>query len=203
MTLRFALTGAILAAGVVVAPLAQAATVFTFSGGTDYLLPSDFGPAPSVPGLGAGTTVQHNATLGLSGPGRVTFSYLGTEAGYENRFLTGGMSFDNKSGSNPSFQQVFGAGSLDFAFDTVSPAQQVANGGNLSEYFGSIALFKLSDTSVYALFNDGARLWRRGGGGSPSGPAGGRPLASLRERLRRLSVRGAVRTPPVAQGALA
>jgi hypothetical protein len=52
-----------------------------------------------VPGLSAGTTVLHNATLGLSGPGRVTFRYLGTEADYENRFLGGGTSFDNKSGS--------------------------------------------------------------------------------------------------------
>ena len=129
VTLRFALAGAVLAVASAVAPLAQAATVFTFSGGSDYLLPSDFDPAPTVPELGAGTTVLRNATLGLSGPGRVSFSYLGTEAGYENRFLAGGMSFDNQSGSNPAFQQVFGAGPLDFAFDTVSPAQQVANGG--------------------------------------------------------------------------
>jgi transposase len=44
-------------------------------------------------------------------------------------------------------------------------------------------------------------LWRRGGGGSAPGPAGGGSLASIRERLRRFPVRGSLRTAPAAQGA--
>lgn len=46
-------------------------------------------------------------------------------------------------------------------------------------------------------------LWRGGCGGGTPGAAGGRPLAFVRERLRRFPVCGSVRTAPTAQGALA
>jgi hypothetical protein len=155
MNFRYALLGLALAAAA--APVAQAAS-FTFLGGGDYVLPGNFDPSPGVPGLGAGSHVLTNATLGLDGPGRVTFTFLGTEAGYDNRFgFAGEQLFANHSGPNPSVERIAGAGPLDFAFGTISPLQIVANGGSGGTW-GSIALYKLSDTSVYALYNDGATV---------------------------------------------
>jgi hypothetical protein len=155
MSFRFALLGLVLAGATAAASVAQAAS-FTFLGGDDYALPGNFDPSPAMPGLGAGSHVLTNATLGLSGPGRVTFTFLGTEAGYDNLFHFAGESlFANHSGTNPSVERIAGAGPLDFAFSTVSPAQLVANGASAGTW-GSIAFFKLSDTSVYALYNDGA-----------------------------------------------
>ena len=152
---RAALAGAVLAMAFAAAPMAQAVT-FTFTGGSDFVLPGNFDPAPPVPGVSGGTTVLRNATLGLSGPGRVTFSYIATEAGYDNQFRLGGTTiFQNHYGPNPAQESIVGAGPLDFAFSTTSPAQLVANGSSSGSY-GSIAFYKISDTSVYALFNDGA-----------------------------------------------
>jgi hypothetical protein len=156
MNPRIALAGAVMAAAVFVAPLAQAAS-FTLTG-SDYTLPWNFDPSPSVPGLGAGSTVKVNGALGLTGKAKVTFTYLGTEAGYDNQFRVGGTSiFQNHYGSNPSHEQVFGAGTLDFAFSTTSPFQLIANGSSYGTH-GSIALYQLNDKSVYALFNDGATV---------------------------------------------
>ena len=155
MISRVALAAALVAATVAVAPLAQAAT-FTFTGGESYVLPGNFDPSPSVPGVSGGTTVLRNGVLGLSGPGKVTFSYVGTEAGYDNQFLSGGTPiFSNHSGANSPVEKLAGAGPVDFAFSTASPFQLVANGSSSGSY-GSIALFRISDTSVYALFNDSA-----------------------------------------------
>lgn len=156
MNLKLAFAGALVAAAAM-APLAQAAS-FNLVGSNFSALPSDFNPSPAVPGLGAGSNVLLNGTLGLTGPGRVTFTYLGTEAGYENQFLAGGSTiFNNKSASNPITDQLFGPGTMDFAFRTANPLQVVQNGSSTGDY-GSIALFKLSDKSVYALFNDSATV---------------------------------------------
>lgn len=153
MKLSFTLASAVLAAALTGAPAAQAVT-FTFAGGTDFVLPDDYYPLTLTPGLTPGTTVLANGTLGLSGPGRVTFSYIGSDAGDSNRFLLGGTEiFNNRMESNPPVTTVLGAGPLDFAF-AFEPSQQVANGAS-SGFLNSIALFRVSDTSAYALFNDG------------------------------------------------
>jgi hypothetical protein len=142
-----------LAVGLMAASGASAVT-FTLAGGTDYMLPGNFNPTPGAPGLAAGATVQRNATLGLSDTGRVTVTYGGTEAGYINAFMLDGTSlFDNKGGPQPSVTADFGAGTLPFSFTTASPAGSFANGASQGSY-GSLAFFRLSDTSVYALFND-------------------------------------------------
>ncbi len=152
---RVALAAAVMAAAIVAAPLAQAAT-FTFTGGESYVLPGNFDPSPPVPGVSGGTTVLRNGVLGLTGPGKVTFTYIATEAGYDNQFLSGGTQiFANHSGANTPVEKLVGAGQVDFAFSTTSPFQLVANGSSSGSY-GSIALFRISDTSAYALFNDGA-----------------------------------------------
>lgn len=150
----------IIAATALVASLmaatAAGAVTFTLTGGSDYILPGNHNPSPAAPGLAAGDTVRANATLGLSGPGRVTVTYGGTEAGYTNAFVLDGTPlFDNKSGPQPSVTADFGAGTLPFAFTTAKPAGSFANGATQGSY-GSIAFYALSDTSLYALFNDSA-----------------------------------------------
>ncbi|MFO1208866.1 MAG: VPLPA-CTERM sorting domain-containing protein [Amaricoccus sp.] len=158
MRVQSALAGLVLAAAVMAAPLAQAAS-FTFAGGSGYALPGNFDPFPSVAGLGVGSIVQADATLGLTGPGRVTFTFLGSEAGYDNQFdFAGSPIFTNHFGAHDPVERIAGAGPVDFAFSTISPSRLVANGASGTSPYGSIALFKLSDTSVYALFNDGARV---------------------------------------------
>ncbi len=155
MFLKFALAGVIAGAASMAAPTVQAAS-FTFTGGSFGALPGNFDPSPSVPGLGVGGNVLLNGALGLTGRGNVTFTYLGTEAGYDNQFLAGGTTlFDNKAGSNPVAEKLFGPGLMDFAFRTADPLQLIQNGSSSGSY-GSIALFKLSEKSVYALFNDGS-----------------------------------------------
>ena len=140
-----------------VAATAAGAVTFTLTGGSDHMLPSNYNPTPGTPGLAPGATVKKNATLGLTGPGRVTVTYGGTEAGYTNAFMLGGTTlFDNKSGPQASVTADFGAGALPFAFTTKQPAGSFAN-GETQGYYGSIALFALSDTSYYALFNDSSR----------------------------------------------
>lgn len=155
MNPRLAVAAAILAVATLAAPLAQAAS-FTFTGGTAGVLPGDFNPAPAAPGATPGASVLLNGTLGLTAAGRVTYTYFGTEAAYSNRFLAGGSQlFANHSGAFAPVERIVGAGPLDFAFSTTSPAQTVANGSSQGSW-GSIALLKISDKSVYALFNDGA-----------------------------------------------
>lgn len=155
--MKLRLIAAALFATLAVAPAAGAAT-FAVTGGERFALPSNYDPNPGVTGIGAGTEVLRNAALSLLGKGVVTFSYLGTEAGYANQLWLGGTRiFDNKSGANPSVAFTLGAGALDFAFRTVSPAALAANGAT-SGFYDSIALLQSAPGTVYAFFNDGAKV---------------------------------------------
>ena len=154
------LAGAALAAVMAFASVAQAAT-FTITGGTDYVLPSGSGspsydPNPGTPGLGIGDTVRRNGTLGLSGPAKVVFTLMGYEAGDTNEFrVNGSLGFTNKTDApGSSFALDLGAGTLPFSFTHVNHGVTVTNGQSAG-YQPSLALFALSETSVYALFNDG------------------------------------------------
>ncbi len=161
MKLHSMLAGALLAGALLAGAAVQAAT-FTITGGTPYTLPvvggwKMFDPDPAAPGLGAGDSVQRNGVLGLSGPGRVTFSLMGFEAGDTNQFLLDGDTlFTNKVPASTSVTRDLGAGLIGFAFKHVQGGTTVANGASAG-YHPSLALFQLSDTSVYALFNDGYR----------------------------------------------
>jgi hypothetical protein len=80
------------------------AVSFTIAGGTNYALPGNYSLSLQTgPELQVGTVVMRNGTLALTAPGRVTFTYLGSEAGYSNRFTADGGSFHNKSGTNAAF----------------------------------------------------------------------------------------------------
>ena len=66
-------------------------------------------------------------TLALTGAApawEVTWTFLGSEAGFRNAFLVaGGLAFDNRASAvGDTFTAVVGAGVLDFAFATVDPA---------------------------------------------------------------------------------
>lgn len=155
--MKLRLIAAALFAALAVAPAAGAST-FAVTGGERFALPSNYNPNPGVAGIGAGTEVLRNAALSLLGKGVVTFTYLGTEAGYTNQLWLGGTRiFDNKSGTNPAAAFTLAAGTLDFAFRTVSPAASAANGATAG-FYNSIALLQSAPGTVYAFFNDGARV---------------------------------------------
>jgi hypothetical protein len=80
-------------------------------------------------------------TLNATGPGTVTYTFLGSGAGDTNTFnlsdsLGANTVFDGKTSSLYSFsQQVTGAGPLDFSFQTIAGGNSpyvVSNGENLT-----------------------------------------------------------------------
>lgn len=156
---RAILIAAALAGGLAASSAASSAeaATFTFTGGEAYALPADFGLPPMLPdGYATGAPVLRNGTLGLDGPGRVTFTYFGSEAAYDNSLWTGKLAlFNNQTSVAGDAATVdFGAGALPFDFQTVSLGQRVANGASQG-YFG-LAFYRLGDASVFALFNDSA-----------------------------------------------
>jgi len=151
MKLRL-IAGAALAAALGLASAVQAAT-FTIAGGDPFAL-AGYDPAPGTPDISSGTSVLRNGALSLADKGRVTFSYVGSEAGYSNTFwVAGAQRFANKSGPNEAFTLKLGAGLLPFEFRTASPAGTVANGASTG-FYKSVALFQTAPSTVYALFND-------------------------------------------------
>ncbi len=104
--------------------------------------------------------------LSLSGPARVTYTYLGFEAGNTNYALTmgtGAVSFANKGTGTSSVGDattIFQAGGLlNFAFGTSAPASSVSlfkNAGTADPASANYAVGyrRLSDTSFLAFFDD-------------------------------------------------
>lgn len=134
---------------------ASQAAPITFDGGTTQASLSGFNPSGSDPALTGAFPTLHNTGVGIAGKSRVTFTYIGTEAGYKNSFWANGTKlFDNRSsstGENASL--VLDGGKLDFAFKTETPFTVAANGATSGAY-GSIAVFQKASDSIYALFND-------------------------------------------------
>ena len=110
-----------------------------------------------------------DGTNGLSltgGPARVTYTYLGKEAGNSNYAADiGGIFFDtDTTAKGTTFETTASVdGLLDFAFGTSAPAGSTGTflnngvatatgGGSLYDF--AIAYIKISDTSFYALFDD-------------------------------------------------
>lgn len=134
---------------------AEAAT-FSVTGGHPFTVNAGYNPNPGTPDVGLWTIATANGSLWLDGPGKVTFSYFGSEAGYNNLFKVGDkVGFNNQSASNPSFTLDLEGGLLPFSFETTNPSASVANGSS-TNYFNAIMLYQLSPTTVYALFNDGS-----------------------------------------------
>lgn len=151
--------GAIAVAAALAAPGAQAA-VFKVTGGEDFVLGKDYNPKPGSPDVAPGATAIANGALALGAKGHVTFSYVGTEAGYRNTFwFDGAQLFDNKAKDNPAATFKLGPGAVPFEFRTASPSAIVAN-GMTTGFYNSIAFVQTGARTVYALFNDGAKVDR-------------------------------------------
>ncbi len=114
---------------------------------------------------GANKTAANGLEILGTGPFKVTFTYLGKEAGNTNLSVyVGGTTLfleDAAVGSMKTTIQVT-AGLIDFAFKTLAPAGsigEIANNGvaNPASPNYSIGYLKISDTSFYALFDDIAR----------------------------------------------
>ncbi len=145
-------------AAMVLGATAASAAPVTFTGGTTQSSLSGFNPSGSDAALSGPFSTLHNASMGLVGKSEVTFTYVGTEAGYKNSFWASGSKlFDNKtSASGDSHSLVMDGGALDFAFKTERPSTTAVNGATSGAY-GSIAFFQKDEDSIYALFNDASR----------------------------------------------
>ncbi len=131
----------------------------TFPDGYDLLAPA-IGTV-----LSYFSNADKNASNGLSvsGPARVTYTYVGSEAGYQNYALyvlgTLFQNFDPGSTSpGDSVTVSAGGGLLDFAFGTVAPATLISNNGGASgSGIFAIAYAQISATTWYAFFDDSAQ----------------------------------------------
>lgn len=118
----------LLACGLLGASAASQAAFITIdnavpvSGTIDIVASNDF--RANLAGLGV-TSYTLGSSLGVDGPGTVTYYYYGKEAGYENVFSAGALSY--ASGYTPTAQNYFSspiligsvlvdAGVLDFQF---------------------------------------------------------------------------------------
>ncbi len=150
---------------------AEAATL-SISGGSAHALGADFDPAPAVDGAHDGTAVTaffapaDGAAIGgglrLDGAARLTFTFVGKEAGATNtamEMLTG-QSFSNLDVAGTTVSTVQAAGGfVDFLYRTAgldpigTPA--IFNGGIAEDARLGIAFALLSSTSALVFFDDG------------------------------------------------
>jgi hypothetical protein len=85
-------------------------------------------------------------TLNIDGPGVVTFTFLGKEAGYTNYFFNVGGTdqtiFNTDSAGSTSVQIYATAGILNFSFGTSSPSTgSVVTNGSATDSNGTFAVF--------------------------------------------------------------
>lgn len=124
------------------------------------LIETHGGTAGHTPGnndvLGAGVAGLFGANLWLNGPAQVTYTYVGKEAGWTNRFeAAGGSAFvtgSSRSGDSFSLLQNV-AGYLDFSF--LTRAGLVDNGSNSVRSVPSFFTQRLSSGSVMIALDDG------------------------------------------------
>lgn len=122
---------------------ASAASLTVNQTGTAQVSPV-FSPTPLTEVITnlSGATYQLG-TLQASGVGNVSYTYLGSEAGYTNYFTDGSGFFHNKTSSAGGTQTAVGTtltqsinastpANLDFSFATVLPAGQAVQLSNLS-----------------------------------------------------------------------
>ena len=146
---------------------ADAATL-SVSGGTPGSLGTDFNPSPGNGGLGFGSALRiFTAATGgstggglmLSGPARVSYTFIGKEAGALNHFieLTGGSSFNNVTGGATGVARIL-SGFVPFAYRTDLSGNPTITNGGVSEFSElGLAFSKVFNggKSVFALFDDG------------------------------------------------
>lgn len=121
---------------------------------------------------GAGVSgMQVSTSLALETGGEITAQYYGKEAGYVNRFLWGGAPLFTTGGpgtdawlgpQSATAQRSAGAGVLDFAFCSVTPARCLGNAENSNQPVG--ALTNIGIFVSGANRNTAWLLWDDGGG---------------------------------------
>jgi hypothetical protein len=164
MKIRF--LGLIFAGIMMASAAAQATPVLTITGGT----PTTIGAVSDTPfdltgttGLNSGSaiTLFNSSTstpfgLGVSELGKVTFTYLGKEAGFTNTFTTTAGAFSTATSSvGNSFSAEYIAGFINFVLGSGDGGSATNNGAisPLVQY----AISVLSDTSVIILLDDGGQ----------------------------------------------
>jgi hypothetical protein len=156
---------------------ANAATLLSIAGGANIALPGTYNPTPgTAPAAVPGTIVTDTQNLAIGGAAatgglvlgaksKITFTFLGREAGFRNIVFQGSNLFGNNAAAGTSVT-TFGVvptvlGSfLPFKFisDFLGMPKDIVNGANTAT-FGSIA-FKLlagataTKSSVIAFLND-------------------------------------------------
>jgi hypothetical protein len=156
--------GLILAGMVLVAGSAQAALLSVTGGDNTQTIDASFSlGAETGLALGAPLTAFNTANAGsgglsLSGPGKLTFEFLGSEANFTNTFeVAGGQIFSNLSSLlGDTAELSLPGGLLEFALLTSGGGTPRAgvNGGPISAGV-AFAFAAISDTSVVLLFDDG------------------------------------------------
>lgn len=157
-------TGAL--AVIMTAGLAEAATLsLDTTGSANVNLDATFNPTPSVSGIGPGDAVTNYSGLSfaggllVSGPAKITFTYLGKEAGYSNSAVSlvpgGGTLSDLVAGASITFDQLVG-GLVPFSFKTTGDdGKWITNGWGSNRTALDMAFMMISSTSYFALFGDG------------------------------------------------
>ena len=145
---------------------ASAATLSLSSGGTAGTLSAKFDPsniaAINADGIDVGTSITiFNGTANTGGllvsPQNVavTFEFMGKEAAFTDTLLAGGSVISNNSAPGTSFSLGSSSAVLAFLFKTETSGNLDAANGGAIEPGLQIAFSKISDSVVYALFDDG------------------------------------------------
>ena len=144
---------------------ASAATLSLSSGGTAGTLSVKFDPsniaAINADGIDVGTSITiFNGTANIGGllvPPQnvaVTFEFMGKEAAFTDTLLAGGSVISNNSAPGTSFSLGSSSAVLAFLFKNETSNLDAVNGGAIEPGL-QIAFSKISDSVVYALFDDG------------------------------------------------
>ena len=134
--------------------------LYTINGpGTGY---NDFGAQLASVGV---TQYYLGTSLAVDGPGTITFSLMGKEAGYTNQLLYGGSTVLTTSGVSDSVWNTWGttsnysvgSGLLDFSFLAVNTGQSLSNAQNnatTGNSWLSIGIYIVDATTAWLLWDD-------------------------------------------------
>ncbi len=145
---------------------ASAASLLSVVGGTGATLNGTFDPTPpaapyAVSGDSVTNTTGPGQGLALDGIANITFTYLGSEAGYNNLFFHGSNIFStggSAGGDSQTFANVSADGSGFLPFQFLSNGIDPVVNGNVTTAFASIAFKVISaddnSATVVAMLND-------------------------------------------------
>lgn len=148
-----------------VASAASAASLSLIGGGYQNQVLANYDLMPDLDGetvsFLTGAVKDNTNGLAVSGPARVTYTYLGSEAGNTNfsASIGGAWILTQASAIGTTFTNtVMSGGLLDFLFATTAPATsigQIINNGGANPNSSSFAIGYYQDgNSWYALFDD-------------------------------------------------